>query len=71
MLTVIRTRTIIRIRLVLDSTEADLEALATGAGLADLAMGADLEALEAPAGAADARQAATYIRAAVEDVTGD
>ena len=71
MLTVIRTRTIIRIRLVLDSTEADLEALATGAGLADLAMGADLEALEAPAGAADARQAATHIRAAVEDVTGD
>ena len=62
MLTVIRTRTIIRIRLVLDSTEADLEALA---------MGADLEALEAPAGAADARQAATHIRAAVEDVTGD
>lgn len=78
--TAIRIPTIIRIRSVLDCmgvdsevlvTGSDLEALATGAGLADLVTGADIEALEACAGASDARQAATHTRTAVEDATGD
>ena len=61
------TGTIIRIRLVLDST---VEALAMAADLEALATGADLAALEA-AEADDARQEAMHIRTAVEDVTRD